>query len=131
VQPKTDRGFTIQREHYEPGQTVFREGDRADWLYVIVNGEVEIAQRAPDQDEMVLRRLGAGDCFGEIALVGERPRTSTARGRTRVDVVAVDRAAFNALFATLPPLRGFFRHLIAERVGAGEPEGAGTITLPS
>src|SRR5262245_19770149 len=107
VQLKTDRGFTIQREHYEPGQTVFREGDRADWLYVIVNGEVEIAQRAPDQDEMVLRRLRAGECFGEIALVSDRPRTATARCATRVDVLAVDRCAFNALFGTLPPLRGF------------------------
>ncbi len=124
VQLKTDRGFTIQREHYEPGQTVFREGDRGDWLYVVVDGEVEIAQRRASQEEMVLRRLGPGDCFGEIALVSERPRTATARCLSRVDVLAVDRDAFHALFATLPPLRGFFQQLIAERVGAGAPDGA-------
>ncbi|MGH7325994.1 MAG: cyclic nucleotide-binding domain-containing protein [Candidatus Rokuibacteriota bacterium] len=125
VQLKTDRAFTIQREHYEPGQTVFREGDRGDWLYVVVDGEVEIIQKFPDQREVVLRRLGPGECFGEIALVSERPRTATARCLTRANVLAVDRDAFNALFATLPPLRGFFQQLIAERVGAGEPEGAG------
>jgi hypothetical protein len=28
---------------------------------------------------------------------------------------------FNARFATLPPLRGFFQQIIAERLGAGEP----------
>jgi NADH dehydrogenase len=123
VQLKTDRSFTIRREHYEPGQAVFREGDRGDWLYVVVEGEVEIAQKVPDQGETVLRRLGPGDCFGEIALVSERPRTATARCRTRADLLAVDRDAFNALFGTLPPLRGFFQQLIAERVGAGEAEG--------
>ncbi|HSF05201.1 MAG TPA: FAD-dependent oxidoreductase [Methylomirabilota bacterium] len=123
VQLKTDRGFTIQREHYEPGQTVFREGDRGDWLYVVVQGEVEIVQHVPGQDEMVLRRLGAGECFGEIALVSDRPRTAAARCATRVDVLAVDRDAFHALFATLPPLRGFFQQLIAERQSAGEPDG--------
>ncbi|HET9488157.1 MAG TPA: FAD-dependent oxidoreductase [Methylomirabilota bacterium] len=121
VQLKTDRAFTIQREHYEPGQTVFREGDRGDWLYVVVNGEVEIAQRAGD-GEMVLRRLGAGDCFGEIALVREGPRTATARCLSRVDILAVDREAFHALFANLPPLRGFFQQLITERLGADVPE---------
>jgi NADH dehydrogenase len=125
VQLKTDRSFTIQREHYEPGQTVFREGDRGDWLYVVVNGEVEIAQHGASQGEMVLRRLGPGDCFGEIALVREGPRTATARCLSRVDVLAVDRDAFHALFATLPPLRGFFQQLITQRLGDGEPMGAG------
>jgi NADH dehydrogenase len=124
VQLKTDRGFTIQREHYEPGQTVFREGDRGDWLYVVVDGEVEIAQRSAGDGEMVLRRLGPGDCFGEIALVREGPRTATARCLSRVDVLAVDREAFTALFANLPPLRGFFQQLIAERLGAVMPDGA-------
>jgi NADH dehydrogenase len=124
VQLKTDRAFTIQREHYEPGQTVFREGDRGDWLYVVVNGEVEIAQRGAGTGETVLRRLGPGDCFGEIALVREGPRTATARCLSRVDILAVDRDAFQALFATLPPLRGFFQQLIAERVGAREPDEA-------
>jgi NADH dehydrogenase len=124
VQLKTDRSFTIKREHYEPGQTVFREGDRGDWLYVVVDGEVEISQKVPDQGEVVVRRLGPGECFGEIALVSERPRTATARCATRVDLLAVDRDAFNALFSTLPPLRGFFQQLIAERKGAGEPEAA-------
>src|SRR5262245_24732629 len=124
VQLKPDRGFTIQREHYEPGQTVFREGDRGDWLYVVVDGEVEIAQRSAGDGEMVLRRLGPGDCFGEIALVREGPRTATARCLSRVDILAVDREAFTALFANLPPLRGFFQQLIAERLGAVMPDGA-------
>ena len=71
----------------------------------------------------LLLLIGAGECFGEIALVSDRPRTATARCATRVDVLAVDRDAFNALFGTLPPLRGFFQQLIAERLGAAEPEG--------
>jgi hypothetical protein len=101
-----------------------RPNPTLDWLYVVVNGEVEIAQRA-GEGEMVLRRLGAGDCFGEIALVREGPRTATARCLSRVDILAVDREAFHALFANLPPLRGFFQQLITERLGADVPEGSG------
>ena len=65
--------------------------------------------------EQSLGRLGRGDCFGEIALVSDRPRNATVRTLTPVNVLAVDREAFTSLFSSLPPLRGFFEQLIAGR----------------
>jgi NADH dehydrogenase len=62
-----------------------------------------------------------GECFGEIALVSDRPRTATVRSRTPVNVMTVDREAFHAVFATLPPLRGFFERLIATRLDGETP----------
>jgi NADH dehydrogenase len=115
VQLKTDTAFTIRREHYEPGQVIFREGDRGDWLYIVVSGEVEVLRSVPGQGDVTLRRLGPGECFGEIALVSDSPRTATIRSCGSVNVVAVDRDAFQALFSTLPPLKSFFEGLIAQR----------------
>jgi len=115
VQLKTDKPVGIRREHFEPGQVVFREGDRGDWLYVVVDGEVEVVKAVPDGGETSLRRLGRGECFGEIALVSDRPRSATVRSLTDVNLLAVDREAFHALFSNLPPLRGFFEHLIDTR----------------
>ena len=62
-----------------------------------------------------MRRLGVGECFGEIALVSDRPRTATVRALTPTNVLAVDRDAFQALFATLPPMKRFVETLIAAR----------------
>jgi NADH:ubiquinone reductase (H+-translocating) len=115
VQLKTDRAPGVRREYYEPGQVIFREGDRGDWLYVVAEGEVEVVRGASDGGETRLRRLGAGECFGEIALVGDRPRTATVRAVSASNVLAVDRDAFQALFATVPPLRRFFEALVAGR----------------
>jgi NADH dehydrogenase len=117
VQLKTDRAFTIRREHYEPHQVICREGDRGDWLYIIVDGELEVHRHVPDQGDLLQRRLGPGECFGEIALVTNQPRTATVRSRTAADVIAVDRDAFGALFATLPPLRRFVEQLMTSRLG--------------
>jgi CRP-like cAMP-binding protein len=50
-----------------------------------------------------------------VALGGESARTATVRSRSSVNVLAVDRDAFQALFTNLPPLRGFFEQLIAMR----------------
>ena len=115
VQLKTDRAVGVRREYYEPGQIVFREGDRGDWLYVVTEGEVEVLKRDAAGTATPLRTLGPGECFGEIALVSDRPRSATVRARCATNVLAVDREAFQALFATLPPLRGFFESLIASR----------------
>ena len=115
VQLETRRGVGVRREYFEPGQVIFREGDRGDWLYVVTEGEVEVVRENGGGGETPLRRLGRGECFGEIALVSDRPRTATVRAVSASNVLAVDRDAFQALFATLPPLKSFFESLIATR----------------
>jgi NADH dehydrogenase len=63
----------------------------------------------------VLRRLGPGEVFGEIALVSDRPRSASVHTLTAVTLLAVDREAFQTLFGTLAPLRGFVEQLIRAR----------------
>ena len=115
VQFKTDRALGVRREYFEPGQVIFREGDRGDWLYVVTEGEVEVLKAVSGRGAAPVRRLGSGDCFGEIALVSDTPRSATVRAVSATNVLAVDREAFQAMFASLPPLRGFLEQLIASR----------------
>jgi NADH dehydrogenase len=115
VQLKTERALGVRREYFEAGQVIFREGDRGDWLYVVTEGEVEVFKSVPGQGEQPLRRLGPGECFGEIALVSDMARSATVRAVSATNVLAVDREAFQAMFASLPPLKGFVEQLIASR----------------
>jgi NADH dehydrogenase len=115
TQLKTDRALGVRREYFEPGQVVFREGDRGDWLYIVTEGEVEVLKDVPGRGETSLRRLGVGECFGEIALVSDTARSATVRAVSATNVLAVDREAFQAMFATMPLLRGFVEQLIASR----------------
>jgi NADH dehydrogenase len=115
VQLKTDRALGVRREYFEPGQLVFCEGDRGDWLYVVTEGEVEVLRSVPGRGEQPVRRLGPGECFGEIALVADTARSATVRAVSATNVLAIDREAFQAMFASLPPLRGFVEQLIASR----------------
>jgi len=125
VQLRTDRAVSIRREHFEPGQAIFREGDHGDWLYIIEDGEVEVRKNVAGQGETPIRRLGPGDCFGEIALLGDHVRTASTHSLTSANVLAMDRDACQALLSTLPPLRDFFNRLLEERMGMlPEPGGA-------
>src|SRR5215469_16707300 len=132
VQLKLDKTTSVCREHFEPHEIIFRQGDRGDRLYVIVEGEVELFQQEADQSPSLLARLGAGECFGEMALVNDKPRMATARSVTRANLLSVDRHAFGALFAYHPPLRRMFEGLIDERRRAtvpAEPAGQPDLTI--
>jgi NADH dehydrogenase len=111
VQIKVERTPGIGRAHFEAGEIIFREGDRGDRLYVIVDGQVEVVK-----GETVLGQLGPGECFGEMALVSDSPRNATVKSRGSVNVLTVDREAFHALFTHLPPLRKLFEQIMDERL---------------
>jgi CRP/FNR family transcriptional regulator, cyclic AMP receptor protein len=60
-----------------PGEVIFREGECSHELYIIVAGKVEIVQQRAN-GPLTLVTLAVGDFFGDIALVGDRPRSASA-----------------------------------------------------
>jgi CRP-like cAMP-binding protein len=64
------------------GQSLFKEGDDGDNLYVFSNGKVKLGTKSPDGRENLLMILGPGDMFGELSLFDSGPRTAAATAVT-------------------------------------------------
>ena len=63
-------GCLLEFQSYEPGATIFSEGDESDGLYILVNGEAVAEGAAPAGDErMMLSTMPSGSIMGEIALI--------------------------------------------------------------
>jgi Kef-type K+ transport system membrane component KefB len=93
--------------HVEPGEVIVREGDPADRFYIIVEGELDVTQMI-DDERRLLNRLGAGQFFGEIALLERSPRTATVTARTEATLLSMDEVQFRDLMArSLATARGF------------------------
>jgi CRP-like cAMP-binding protein len=60
------------------GEVLFERGDSGDAFYVIDSGQVRIYTHDEEQNELTLNTLGAGEAFGELALVDDRPRSASA-----------------------------------------------------
>jgi CRP-like cAMP-binding protein len=68
------------------GETIFRQGEPADELFVLLQGRVKVAQVTPDGQQVVVRFLGPGEMMGCVAAWGggNYPGTATAQEDTSV-----------------------------------------------
>lgn len=128
VQLKLDSSQGVTQAHFEPGEAVFHQGELGDRLYIILRGEAEVV-REEGGGEHVLARLGAGEYFGEMALLNQKERTATVRCVTPVDVLSLRKGDFSALVANLPDLRASFEGVMARRI-AGHQASDGAAPAP-
>lgn len=75
---------------YGAGETIVREGESGDCLYVIQSGEVEVL-RERDGAEVQLAVLKESDFFGEGSLFDREKRSATVRALGEVRVLTVDK----------------------------------------
>ena len=105
----------LQTEKFRQGAGITRQGDVGDKFYIIKSGRVEVSvrddtvksptgQRPPRTRgvptlgiERIVAHLSEGDYFGEIALLGDVPRTTTCRAITAVEVWVLSKRDFNQL----------------------------------
>lgn len=90
-----------------PGEVIVGEGDPADALYVIADGEVAVTARGEAGAEHPIRTMPAGTYFGEIGLIERIPRTATVTAETETRLVRIDGEAFLDALTSAPPSASF------------------------
>lgn len=95
-----------------PGETVVTEGEAGDRFYVVEDGTLEVVAGGSAVSE-----LGAGDYFGEIALVRNVPRTATVRAKTAARLLALERDEFVAAVTGHAPSADAADAVVRRRLG--------------
>jgi NADH dehydrogenase len=114
VQLNLGGGRGATQAHYEAGETVFEEGDSGDSLYMVLSGQVEVLKRF-GADAQVVRTLGPGEYFGEMALLGRHPRSASTRALGTLDLLVLPGSDFAALADGLGEFRSEFEQIARVR----------------
>ncbi|HYM59968.1 MAG TPA: cyclic nucleotide-binding domain-containing protein [Thermoanaerobaculia bacterium] len=90
-------------ERFRDGSMVFREGEKGDKLYIVLDGRVRISKFIPGVGEEALAVLDRGDFFGEMALIDDKARSADAKAHEGdATVLSIDRATLNEILSMDP-----------------------------
>jgi len=84
-------------QHFKFGQTVFKESEPGNRLFIISSGEVRISRNVPGSGEEALAVLKPGACFGEMAVLDRSTRSTDAIANTDCVLLSIARPDFEML----------------------------------
>jgi CRP/FNR family transcriptional regulator, cyclic AMP receptor protein len=93
------------------GETLFREGDEGDRMYVILEGRLDILV-----GNTVVETANEGGIVGEMALIDDAPRAASVVATTLCRLVAVDRKRFHSLVQSDPAFATHVMKVLADRL---------------
>jgi CRP-like cAMP-binding protein len=86
----------------DPGAALFRVGDEADAMYVILAGQVEVAVPGQDGRDVWLAKIGAGSLVGEMGVLDGGPRSADVRAGPRTELWRISRRAVMEILSVEP-----------------------------
>jgi len=101
---------------FNAGQIIFHHGDPGGLLYIISKGKVKISHSTPDGQEALLAILGAGDFFGELALLDNSPRSATAEALAPTETLTLHRDQFRHFLGENPDFAMHVLQTMAEHI---------------
>jgi CPA2 family monovalent cation:H+ antiporter-2 len=102
-------GLHFHAREARPGERVIRSGDAADAVYFISSGQVQIAVAGKKIT------LGAGDFFGEMALLGDQPRSANVTAIDYCRFLTLDRGDFREILRRYPEIHAHMSDMAARR----------------
>jgi voltage-gated potassium channel len=100
----------LRSQTAQPAQIIVRRGDKAECMYIIASGEVEVD--VPGKNV----RLSSGDFFGEVALLKDATRLATVRARTRCSLLVLDQADMHSLLERRPDVAERLKAIMKARL---------------
>jgi hypothetical protein len=108
---------SLQRMQVPAGETIVRQGTPADKLLIMVEGDADVV-REEEGLERTIGSIGAGEVYGEVAIMRDEPRAASVRAKTDATLLTLDRDAFKNLIAQSMELTPDFDQVVRSRLDA-------------
>ncbi len=123
-------GDFFPQSTFAAGTVIVREGESGHAAYIIKSGQCQVTKIIGGQ-ETVLREMGPGDVFGEMAILTRSPRTATVTAITQTTAHVVTAEALDREVDAMKPWMGSFVRTLAERFREREESAVSKSKTPS
>lgn len=107
----SDHGLRVV---FARGETVFREGEPGERAFLIERGQIDISFERNERPVRIAS-LGAGEIFGEMALIDDRPRSATATAATETEAIVIRRDQIQVVLKGADPTLGLLLRVLLGR----------------
>lgn len=105
------------RQRYRKSEVIFEEGSTGSEMYLIHSGRVLLSVRQNEAKQVPLVVLNPGDFFGEMALVDDSPRSTTASSvEDDTELIVIDRVRFLFMVRQQPEFALSLMHTLCQRL---------------
>ncbi len=106
----------VQLRSLAKDTTIFNAGDPADAVYIVATGKVKIVVTSTDGRDFILTILGAGQVFGEMALLESAPRSAAVITASQVELLTIHRQDFHRLLGSTPSISRKLLAILSRRL---------------
>ena len=105
----------METHHYLPGETIVKQGEPGESIFIIVEGVVAVSGEKAADKSVHIARLGAGDVFGEMSLLTGAPRSVTVTSITDTRLFEINKSAILPLLEDDPSISGPLSEVLTKR----------------
>jgi CRP-like cAMP-binding protein len=92
----------VKKKNFVIGETVFKESENGQSIYILRKGEVKACKMGPDGELFTLTLMKDGEIFGEMSFLDGRPRSATVVAISEVETYMIDKPDFEGLVDNNP-----------------------------
>ena len=92
------------RRNFPKGRTIVAEGEPSQSLYVLLSGRAKVQRSDTEGKEVILAVLGPGECFGEMSLIDDAPRSASVITLESSDFMSINKDSFKSMLFQSPEI---------------------------
>lgn len=108
--------YTAEIVRFAPGEVIVRQGDPADAIYIITDGEAEVRLHDAEGHDVLLATMGRHSLFGEAAVLSRGRRTATVQAKSPVTTFKISDKVFLDLLRQSPEISLQVMTVLAQRL---------------
>ena len=99
-----DLAHSVIVRRFPRGTFIVNAGEKTDGLYLILSGRAKVLMSNTDGGEVILANLGPGECFGEMGLLDDYPRSASVRALAACELLCLSNGDFMRCLSNNPGL---------------------------